>query len=167
MQVFEKRSTGWSFFPANASLLETIVSLRNRTAKCSCVISGRAITYVFCRDLQFKGKWSLAKSYSKQNYCHACLTRLAVFLPLPSCCVGSLLRLRQVKRRYKSEFAVFQSSSRLFHLASALSNVRDLSWSWVPKSLIEVKKEIEQIENFVVACLRCMMLHELIRNDDF
>ena len=34
-----------------------------------------------------KGKWSLAKSCSKQNYCHACHTRFALFFPLPSCCV--------------------------------------------------------------------------------
>ena len=42
------------------------------------------------KDL-FKGKWSLAKSYFKQNYCHACHTRFAVFFPLPSCCVSSLV----------------------------------------------------------------------------
>ena len=33
------------------------------------------------------GKWSLAKSCSKQNSCHACHTRFALFFPLPSCCV--------------------------------------------------------------------------------
>ena len=54
----------------------------------------KAITCVFCRDLRlqkylFKG--SLAKSYFKQNYCHACHTRLAVFFPFPSCCVSSLI----------------------------------------------------------------------------
>ena len=42
------------------------------------------------KDL-FKGKWSLAKSCFKQNYCHACHTRFAVVFPLPSCCVSSLL----------------------------------------------------------------------------
>ena len=31
----------------------------------------------------FKGKWSLAKSYFKQNYCHACHKRFAFFFPLP------------------------------------------------------------------------------------
>ena len=31
--------------------------------------------------------YSLLKSYFKQNYCHACHTRFAVFYPLPSCCV--------------------------------------------------------------------------------
>ena len=58
----------------------------------ACDKRDRAITYVFCRHLLltlmfsgllhkdlFKGKWSLAKSYFKQNYCHACHTRLAVF----------------------------------------------------------------------------------------
>ena len=33
----------------------------------------------------------MAKSYFKQNYCHACHTRLAVFFPFPSCCVSSLI----------------------------------------------------------------------------
>ena len=64
----------------------------------------RAITCLLCGDLHltsmfsgllqkdlFKGKWSLAKSYFKQNYCHACHIRFAVFFPLPSCCVSSLL----------------------------------------------------------------------------
>ena len=39
----------------------------------------------------FKGEWSLATGYFKQNYCHACHTRFAVFFPLPSCCVSSLI----------------------------------------------------------------------------
>ena len=47
------------------------------------------------KDL-FKRKRSLAKSYFKQNYCHACHTRLAVFFPLPSCCVSSLMRETRV-----------------------------------------------------------------------
>ena len=33
----------------------------------------------------------MAKSYFKQNYCHACHTNFVVFLPLPTCCVSSLL----------------------------------------------------------------------------
>ena len=41
------------------------------------------------KDL-FKGRWSLAKNCFKQNYCHACRTRFAVFFPLPSCCVSVL-----------------------------------------------------------------------------
>ena len=63
-----------------------------------CDKRDRAITYVFCRDLHgplqkdlFKGKWSLAKSCFKQNYCHACHTRFTVLFPFPSCCVSSLL----------------------------------------------------------------------------
>ena len=42
------------------------------------------------KDL-FKGGWSSADKFFKQNYCHACHTRFAVFLPLPSCCVSSLI----------------------------------------------------------------------------
>ena len=48
------------------------------------------------KDL-FKGKWILAKSYFKQNYCHACHTRFAVFFPLPSCCVSSLLLVLKLR----------------------------------------------------------------------
>ena len=95
---------------------DLIVSLRNRTAgrrgrqeeedgrTLECDKRNKAISYVFCRDLHltsmfsgllqkdlFKGKWSLAKSYCKQNYCHACHTRFAVFFPLHSCCVSSLI----------------------------------------------------------------------------
>ena len=52
--------------------------------------------------------------------------------------------LRTAKRRrwkfpFKSKFTIFQSSSRLFQLT--LSNVSDLSWSWVPKNHIQVEKE--------------------------
>ena len=32
----------------------------------------------------------MAISFFKQNYCHACYTRFAVFFPLPSCYVSSL-----------------------------------------------------------------------------
>ena len=93
MHVFEKRSTEWSFFLANAGLLETLVSLRNRTAKCSCVINLAGLLlmcFVVIFILKESEVWR--KVISKQNYCHACLTRFAVFLPLPSCCISSLLR---------------------------------------------------------------------------
>ena len=66
----------------------------------------RAINCVFCRGLPisllfsgllkkglYKGRWSLAESFFNQNYCHACHTRFAVFFPLPSCCVSSLVSL--------------------------------------------------------------------------
>ena len=42
------------------------------------------------KDL-FKGGWSTAEKLFKQNYCHACHTKFAVFFPLPSCCVSSLI----------------------------------------------------------------------------
>ena len=95
--------------PTPSSVLK-IVSLRNGTAG----RRGRQITWawrtwqgynlgvwswswltsMFSGLLQkdlFKRKWSLAKSYFKQNHCQACHTRFAVFFPLPSCCVSSLL----------------------------------------------------------------------------
>ena len=48
-------------------------------------------------------------------------------------------RRKQVKRRLKSEFAVFQSSSRLFHLAYFVESTRTLL-ELKSKSLIQVKK---------------------------
>ena len=68
----------------------------------------RAITWEFCRGLPlslmfsgllqkglFKERCSLVKCFFKQNYCHACHTIFAVFFPLRSCCVSSLLRWSQ------------------------------------------------------------------------
>ena len=90
-------------------LLQSKVSLRNRTAEDDgrtlvCDKRDKAISYVFCCDLHltsmfsgllqkdlFKGRWILAKSYFEQNYCEACHTSFAVFFPLLSCCVSSLL----------------------------------------------------------------------------
>ena len=50
---------------------------------------------VLQKDL-FKGRCSLEKILFKQNYCHACHTRFAVFFPLPSGCESSLLDDRSV-----------------------------------------------------------------------
>ena len=47
--------------------------------------------FLFLQKDLFKGKWRLAKSYFKQNCCHGCHTKFAVFFPLPSCCVSSLI----------------------------------------------------------------------------
>ena len=97
-----------STMPIYTQLHRTIVSLRNRTAgrrgrEIACAwqtwqgyylrfLSWSSLTSMFSdllrKDL-FKGKWSLAKSCFKQNYCHACHTRFAVLFPLPSCCVSS------------------------------------------------------------------------------
>ena len=96
-----------------AVLNTVLVSLRNRTAErrgrqIACawrtwqgynlrVLSWSWLTSMFSGLLQkdlFKRKWSLAKSYFKQNYCHACHTRFAVFFPLPSCCVSSLFMVK-------------------------------------------------------------------------
>ena len=86
----------------NSFRFKTVVSLRNGTAgrrgrQIACawrtwqgynlgVLSWSWLTSMFSGLLQkdlFKRKWSLAKSYFKQNYCHACHTRFAVFFPLP------------------------------------------------------------------------------------
>ena len=101
----------------------TLVSLRNRTTG----RSGRQNTCVwqtwhcyFLRVLSwssfndnvfwslpkdpFKGKWCLAKRNFKQNYCHAWHTKIKVFVPLPSCCVSSLLTRCSSIQQAISEF---------------------------------------------------------------
>ena len=69
-----------------------------------CDKCDRAITCMFCCDhdltpmfsspLQkdvFKGNWSLVKSCFKPNLCHTYCRRFAIFFPLPSCCISSLM----------------------------------------------------------------------------
>ena len=79
---------------------------KKRTTKRLCVtnVTGLLLAcfvVIFTKHFMFSGllqKDHLKESevwrkvISKQNYCHACLTRFAVFLTLPSCCVSSLLR---------------------------------------------------------------------------
>ena len=109
---FRKTVYRVEFFLANACLLETLVSVRNRTAgrrgrQNVCVWQTwqgyylRVLSWsplnilcflVFCKKISLKESEAWRKVISKQNYCHVCLTRFAVFLPLPSCCVSSLLR---------------------------------------------------------------------------
>ena len=113
-----------------------LVSLRNRTAErrgqqITCawrtwqgnnlrILSWSWLTSMFSGLLQkdlFKRKWSLAKSYFKQNYCHACHTRFAVFFPLPSCCVSSLI---PIENPWKCNFQDFKFQKLMFLDASAL-----------------------------------------------
>ena len=44
----------------------------------------------------FKGWWRLVERVFKQNYCHACHTRFAVFFPFPCCCVCSLKLINSI-----------------------------------------------------------------------
>ena len=100
-----------------------------------CDKRDRAITCVFCRGLhlnftfsgllqkdQFKGKRSLEKSYFKTKLLSRLSHKVCRLLTSPVLLRKFTLKIRgrrrQVKRRFKSEFAFFQSSSRWkFHLA--------------------------------------------------
>ena len=77
-----------------------------------CDKRDRAITCVFCRGLRFtlmfsrrlqkdlfKGRWSLAEGFNRQNYCQACYTTFAVFF--------SLLLLRKITMK---EFTLIVAS---------------------------------------------------------
>ena len=92
--------------PVNSEFLQQD-SKKKRMAKHLCVTnitglllkhflwwSSLVVKIIFPGLLQkdlFKGGWSSADKFFKQNYCHACHTRFAVFLPLPSCCISSLI----------------------------------------------------------------------------
>ena len=59
----------------------------------ACFVGKSLLTLMFFALLQkdlFKGMWSLAEGFFKQNFCHACHTRFAVVFPLPSCWVSLL-----------------------------------------------------------------------------
>ena len=133
-----------------------LVSLRNRTAgrrrrQTSCVwqtwqgyhlwvLSWSSLNTKVSGPSQkdlFKGKWSLAKSCFKQNYCHACHTRFAVFFPLPSCCVSSLMYGRsriyvKVKPRSTSTFTRGLSyiASISFTRVIYVRTHGEITWQW-------------------------------------
>ena len=98
-----------------------------------CDKRDRPVTFVFCCDLHLsyyfwyftkrpvyrKGEVR-RKKFFKQDYCHACHTRFAVFFHLPSCCVSSLIILclrmhvkisTNVACRFRASFDRFFSGS--------------------------------------------------------
>ena len=98
----------------------SFVSLRNRTAdrrgrQNACLWhtwQGHYLRVMSWSSQNINVFWSLQKniylkesevwrkSYFKQNYCHVCHTRFAVFFPLPSCCVSSLFMVYDGKTTY-------------------------------------------------------------------
>ena len=85
-------------FVRNPLNIDVFCSPTKRSVKRYVKFGGRffqtKLTLMFSGLLQkdlCKGKLSLAKSYFKQTYCHACHTRIAAFFPFPFCCVSSLL----------------------------------------------------------------------------
>ena len=94
------------------SVLAPLVSLRNRTARVWQTWQGyylRVLSLsllnilcflVFYKKISLKEGEVWRKDISKQNYCHACHTRFAVFLPLSSCCLSSLLSRARKHQRH-------------------------------------------------------------------
>ena len=146
-----------------------------------CDKRDRAITYVFCRDLQltlvfsgllqkdlFKGKWSLAKSFFKQNYCHVCHTSFALFFPLPSCSL--LIMTFRMRQEWKTSL---WNNARV--LAQAMANhLRSMQrMRWLKGLLRMLRKVLDDaphvhMENslitfagscfhFVLLCLTCFI----------
>ena len=73
-----------------------------RDGAITCVFYRRDLhlTSMFSGLLQtdlFKGSLSSAEIFLKQNYCHVCCTRFAVFFPLPSYGVTRLRQTQNVK----------------------------------------------------------------------
>ena len=148
---FRKMVHRAEFFLANAGLLETLVSVRNRTAGRRGLQNARVwqtwqgyslrvlswsslnilCFVVFYKKISLKESEVWRKVISKQNYCHASVPHKVCRLltsPVLLCKLSLKIRgrRRQVKRRFKSEFAIFQSSSRLFHLACFVECMRPL-----------------------------------------
>ena len=94
------------------------------------------------KDL-FKRKGSLAKSYFKKNYCHACHTRFDVFFPLPSCCVSSLIR---IKRRHCSKSHILASDQPVVVL-QALNQILQCTQGceWYPWKPLDSKHPEEPL----------------------
>ena len=96
------------YFKRGGGLKTKILSLLNRTVgrrirQNACVwqtwqgYNLRVLSWsslnsnVFWPKYLFNGAWSSAESFFKQNYCHAFHTGFAVFFPLPSFWVSSIL----------------------------------------------------------------------------
>ena len=92
-----------SYWLANNSEFTQQDGRKKTTAKRLCVtnvtglfLAWSSLKLMFSGLLQkelFKGGCRSAEMFFQQNYCHACHTRFAVFFPLPSCCVSSLISL--------------------------------------------------------------------------
>ena len=71
---------------------------KKRTSKRNEIIICEFCRFLFFyKKYLFKGGWSLVKRFFKWNQCHACHTNFAVFFPLPSCCVSSLITKQEEK----------------------------------------------------------------------
>ena len=101
----------------------SLVSLRNKTAERRGrdnawvlqtwqgydlrVLIGIHLTLTFFALLQkdlFKGKWSLAEGFLKQDYCRACHTRFTAVFPLWPFCTSSLLLLLNTRQSTKKDY---------------------------------------------------------------
>ena len=95
-----------------------LVSLRKkRTAKRLSVTNvtglllarfvGNSLNMMFFALLQkdlFKGMWSLAEGFLKQDYCRACHTRFTAVFPLWPFCTSSLLLLLNTRQSTKKDY---------------------------------------------------------------
>ena len=114
---FSKNGAQSGFFSCKRQLIRDLSEFTQRDGKMLlCDKRGRAITNLFCRDLQFTGKWSLTKRYLKTKLLLRLSHKVCGLLTSPVLLRKFTLKIRgrrrQVKRCFKSEFAVFQSSSR-------------------------------------------------------
>ena len=124
-----------------------------------CDKHNRTITYFFCGDLHLTQSflvfykktcltwgWSLAEKLFKQNNCHPCHTRFAVFFPLPSCCVSSVLNLCWMGVTIQTKLLSFGSSFTCYYCLVCLSGywvyekdpvVRQFTWCILAFSIFQ------------------------------
>ena len=89
------------------------------------------------KDL-FKKGWSWAEAYLKENYCHACHTRFAVFFPLPFCCVSSVIKHGRHTRTQKQKLS--QVTTRSQNKPGAWTRTHVIGRKEIPKRSSRVKE---------------------------
>jgi len=93
------RDEDWNEADNRQTMRLCVTNVTGLLLMCFVVIFTHKLMFsgLLLKDL-FKGGWSLAEKLFKQNYCHACHTRFAVFFPLPSCYVSSLITAHNAPR---------------------------------------------------------------------
>ena len=111
------------------------------------------------QNICLKKSESLAESYLKQNNCHACHRRFALFFPLPSCffrvktvpCEHAMLKITKSSFPWskKSAFVIFSQltnprryTSRNLFSAEHLARVRPCPWVAASQTVYFVRHDI-------------------------
>ena len=92
-----KRLCVWQTWPSYFLRVLSWYNILNINISIYFIFSGLLKKYLF------KKRWSWAEGYFKENCCHACHARFAVFFPLPFCCVSSVIKRGRHTRTQKQK----------------------------------------------------------------